>query len=336
MAAVHVSPTVGHMKKDYFEEAGATLEVVTGEIGKVIVGQHLLVDRLLTALLAEGHLLVEGVPGLAKTRTVKTAATVVGGSWQRVQFTPDLVPSDLLGTRVYQPQSGEFTTELGPLMANFVLADEVNRAPAKVQSALLEAMEERQITIGRTTYPLPRPFIVLATQNPVEQEGTYPLPEAQMDRFMMRVTIGHPSAVEELEIVRRSLAADVSVAQQLTVEELQDLQALAKQVHVGKEVAGYAVALVEATRTDRGSSSKAAVELGASPRASIALVRAAQSQALLAGRRTARVSDVKAVANEVIAHRLVLSFAALSDGVSAADVVADIVERTQTPSGADV
>jgi MoxR-like ATPase len=336
VAAVHVSPTVGHMKKDYFEEAGATLEVVTGEIGKVIVGQHLLVDRLLTALLAEGHLLVEGVPGLAKTRTVKTAATVVGGSWQRVQFTPDLVPSDLLGTRVYQPQSGEFTTELGPLMANFVLADEVNRAPAKVQSALLEAMEERQITIGRTTYPLPRPFIVLATQNPVEQEGTYPLPEAQMDRFMMRVTIGHPSAVEELEIVRRSLAADVSVAQQLTVEELQDLQALAKQVHVGKEVAGYAVALVEATRTDRGSSSKAAVELGASPRASIALVRAAQSQALLAGRRTARVSDVKAVANEVIAHRLVLSFAALSDGVSAADVVADIVERTQTPSGADV
>ena len=322
------------MTKDHFEDAGATLEVVTDEIAKVIVGQHVLVNRLLTALLSEGHLLVEGVPGLAKTRTVKTAACVVGGSWQRVQFTPDLVPADLVGTRVYQPNTGEFTTELGPLMANFVLADEVNRAPAKVQSALLEAMEERQITIGRTSYQLPRPFVVLATQNPVEQEGTYPLPEAQMDRFMMRVTIGHPVAEEELEIVRRALSGEVSVQQRLEVSDLVELQKLARQVHVGRDVAAHAVALVEATRNATGGVAAGVVQLGASPRASIALVRAAQAQALLAGRRSARPSDVRNVAVEVIAHRLVLSFDALSSGITGRDVVEQILESVLPISGA--
>jgi MoxR-like ATPase len=322
------------MTKDQYEAAGASLDVVTTEIGKVIVGQHVLVNRLLTALLSEGHLLVEGVPGLAKTRTVKTVASVVGGTWQRVQFTPDLVPADLVGTRVYQPNTGEFSTELGPLMANFVLADEVNRAPAKVQSALLEAMEERQVTIGRATYPLPRPFVVLATQNPVEQEGTYPLPEAQMDRFMMRVTIGHPTGDEELEIVRRALNADGAVEQRLSVDELVELQALTRQVHVSREVAAYAVALVESTRQVDGAAGRGVVQLGASPRASIALVRAAQAQALLAGRRSTRPSDVRNVAVEVIAHRLVLSFDALNSGATGIDVVHRILEDVRTSPGA--
>jgi MoxR-like ATPase len=321
------------MTNDQFEEAGSSLEIVVDEIGKVIVGQHVLVDRLLTALLSEGHLLVEGVPGLAKTRTVKTVASVVGGTWQRVQFTPDLVPADLVGTRVYQPNSGEFTTELGPLMANFVLADEVNRAPAKVQSALLEAMEERQVTIGRSSYPLPRPFVVLATQNPVEQEGTYPLPEAQMDRFMMRVTIEHPSSEEEIEIVRRALTGEGAIEQRLTVEQLVALQTLARQVHVGRDVAAYAVALVEATRNGDATARKGVIQLGASPRASIALVRAAQAQALLAGRKSARPSDVRNVAVEVIAHRLVLSFDALSSGVSSRDVVRGLLEDVQPAAG---
>jgi MoxR-like ATPase len=321
------------MTNDQFEEAGSSLEIVVDEIGKVIVGQHVLVDRLLTALLSEGHLLVEGVPGLAKTRTVKTVASVVGGTWQRVQFTPDLVPADLVGTRVYQPNSGEFTTELGPLMANFVLADEVNRAPAKVQSALLEAMEERQVTIGRSSYPLPRPFVVLATQNPVEQEGTYPLPEAQMDRFMMRVTIEHPSGEEEIEIVRRALTGEGAIEQRLTVEQLVSLQKLTRQVHVGRDVAAYAVALVEATRNRDATARKGVIQLGASPRASIALVRAAQAQALLAGRKSARPSDVRNVAVEVIAHRLVLSFEALSSGVSSRDVVRGLLEDVQPAAG---
>ena len=313
------------MPRDKFEDAGGDLGEVAAEIGKVIVGQELLVDRLLTALLAEGHLLLEGVPGLAKTKTVKTVASVLGGTWQRIQFTPDLVPADLIGTRVYSPATGQFDLEVGPVMANFVLADEVNRAPAKVQSALLEAMEERQVTIGRNSMPLPRPFVVLATQNPVEQEGTYPLPEAQMDRFMMRVTVEHPSTQEELEIVRRALVGDVKVEQKLDIPALQSMQLLVKQVHVPKDVAEYAVSLVELTRSKDGPAGPGVIELGASPRASIALVRAAQAQALLGGRRTARVSDVRNVATEVLAHRLILSFSSHMGDRDSRDIVRDIV-----------
>jgi MoxR-like ATPase len=313
------------MTRDHFEDAGGALGEVTNEIGKVIVGQEVLIDRLLTALLSEGHLLVEGVPGLAKTKTVKTVATVLGGTWQRIQFTPDLVPGDVIGTRVFQPNSGEFTVEPGPIMANFVLADEVNRAPAKVQSALLEAMEERQVTLGRVSMPLPRPFVVLATQNPVEQEGTYPLPEAQMDRFMMRVTVEHPSSEEELEIVRRALIGDVQTQQCLDVKTLAAYQKLVREVYIPKEVAGYAVRLVELTRQQNGPAGEGVIELGASPRASIALVRAAQAQALLGGRRTARIADVRNVAMEVIAHRLVLSFASLSSEQDGRSVVQRII-----------
>lgn len=326
-------PTVENMARDRFEDAGGTLDEVAQEIAKVIVGQDVLVDRLLTALLAEGHLLVEGVPGLAKTKTVKTVAAVLGGTWQRIQFTPDLVPADLVGTRVFSPATGEFDVEVGPVMANFVLADEVNRAPAKVQSALLEAMEERQVTIGRNSIALPRPFVVLATQNPVEQEGTYPLPEAQMDRFMMRVTIEHPSATDELEIVRRSLVGDVAVDQKLDIAQLADMQKLVREIYVPKEVAEYAVALVEHTRTVEGPTGSGVIELGASPRASIALVRAAQAQALIGGRRTARVADVRNVATEILAHRLVLSFTSLSGERDSRDVVADIVAAVDSSRG---
>jgi len=313
------------MPRDLFEDAGGELGDVAAEIAKVIVGQDVLVDRLLTALLAEGHLLLEGVPGLAKTKTVKTVAAVLGGTWQRIQFTPDLVPADLIGTRVFSPVSGVFDVEVGPVVANFVLADEVNRAPAKVQSALLEAMEERQVTIGRNSIPLPRPFVVLATQNPVEQEGTYPLPEAQMDRFMMRVTVDHPSTDEELEIVRRALVGDVKVEQKLDVDTLIRMQKLVREVYVPKEVAEYAVRLVELTRAQDGPAGAGVIQLGASPRASIALVRAAQAQALIGGRRTARVSDVRNVAVEVISHRLVLSFSSLTVEGDSRDVVAAIV-----------
>jgi MoxR-like ATPase len=314
------------MTRDRFEDAGGALGEVTAEIGKVIVGQEVLIDRLLTALLSEGHLLVEGVPGLAKTKTVKTVANVLGGTWQRIQFTPDLVPGDVIGTRVFQPGTGEFNVEHGPIMANFVLADEVNRAPAKVQSALLEAMEERQVTIGRTSMPLPRPFVVLATQNPIEQEGTYPLPEAQMDRFMMRVTVEHPSSDEELEIVRRALVGDVKTECLLDVETLASFQKLVREVYIPKEVAGYAVRLVELTRQHNGPGGDGVIDLGASPRASIALVRAAQAQALMAGRRTARIADVRNVAVEVIAHRLVLSFASLTNEQDSRVVVRRIIE----------
>jgi len=314
------------MPRDLFEDAGGELGEVAAEIAKVIVGQEKLIDRLLTALLAEGHLLLEGVPGLAKTKTVKTVASVLGGSWQRIQFTPDLVPADLIGTRVFSPVTGEFDLEVGPVVANFVLADEVNRAPAKVQSALLEAMEERQVTIGRTSIQLPRPFVVLATQNPVEQEGTYPLPEAQMDRFMMRVTVEHPSNEEELEIVRRALIGDVKVEQKLDVETLVRMQKLVRDVYVPKEVAEYAVQLVELTRLQDGPAGSGVIQLGASPRASIALVRAAQAQALIGGRRTARVSDVRNIAVEVIAHRLILSFSSLTGEGDSRDVVSAIID----------
>jgi MoxR-like ATPase len=320
------------MTRDQFEDAGGQLSDVASEIAKVIVGQDLLVNRILTALLCEGHILIEGVPGLAKTKTVKTVAKVLGGSWQRIQFTPDLVPADLVGTRVFSPATGIFEIEVGPLNANFVLADEVNRAPAKVQSALLESMEERQITIARESFPLPRPFIVLATQNPIEQEGTYPLPEAQMDRFMMRVSITHPSVSEELEIVRRALSGDAQVNQKLDIDALSVYQALAREVYVPKEVATYAVKLIELSRR-KDILGGNIIEIGASPRASIALVRAAQAQALINGRRTARIADIRNIATEIIAHRLVLSFNSLSDQIDRSQVVASLISEADTELG---
>ena len=317
-----------------FPHAGDELRAVVREVSKTIVGQSTLIEAMLLALLSDGHLLIEGVPGLAKTRTVRSFSEAVGGSWNRVQFTPDLVPSDLVGTRLWRPDRGEFTTEVGPIMSNFLLADEINRAPAKVQSALLEAMEERQVTIGGATHRLPQPFLVLATMNPIENEGTYALPEAQMDRFLFKVEVGYPGADEELEIVRRSITGTEPLCTVIHPERIRELQRLRNLVHVEKELAAYAIEVVAATRdlTAAGRGDLAPyVELGAGVRASIAIIAGAQSRALLAARRQVTVSDIVAVAPLVLAHRLSMSYRASADGVTAASIVAAVLDTVVKP-----
>jgi MoxR-like ATPase len=304
-----------------------TSEAVLFEIRRIIVGQDAMLERILVALLAGGHLLLEGVPGLAKTLTVKTLAEVLEASFRRIQFTPDLVPADLVGTRIYRPDRGSFDTELGPVFCNFLLADEINRAPAKVQSALLEVMQERQVTIGPETFPVPRPFLVMATQNPIESEGTYPLPEAQVDRFMMKVRIGYPSAGEEAVVVERSLREAAELAPLLTTEMLASLQSLTAEVYVDRAVIDYAVALTRATRepaTVGLPGVKPFVAYGASPRGSINLVHAARALAVVRGRRYVLPSDVTELAPDVLRHRIVPSFAALAEEVSA-DMILDLV-----------
>ena len=310
------------------EDPRAGLEEAMYEIKRVIVGQDAMLERLLVALLAGGHVFLEGVPGLAKTLTVKTLASVLGGSFRRVQFTPDLVPSDLVGTRVYRPDSGRLETELGPVFGNFLLADEINRAPAKVQSALLEVMQERQVTIGGETHPLPSPFLVLATQNPIESEGTYPLPEAQVDRFLFKLLVDYPDVGEEAAVVGRAIGAPPQLRERLSVADLERHRAAAQRVFVDREVIGYAVALADATRhPDRyGLHDVAAlIEYGASPRGPIGLIQAAQALALLRGRTHAVAEDVSDLAADVLRHRLVLTYDALGDGVSADDLLARIL-----------
>src|SRR3954447_6521230 len=277
-------------------EPRVVLEEALHEVKRVIVGQDAMLERLLVCLLAGGHVLLEGVPGLAKTLTVKTLAQTVGGTFGRVQFTPDLVPADLVGTRIYRPDSGRLDTELGPVFANFVLADEINRAPAKVQSALLEVMQEHQVTIGGTTHRVPEPFLVLATQNPIESEGTYPLPEAQVDRFLMKIVVGYPTAGEEAAVVGRSLAPPPVIAERLDLETLARCSEAAQSVLVDREVIGYAVALADATRNPEryGMADLAgSIEYGASPRGPIGLVQAARALALLRGRRHVRTDDIR-------------------------------------------
>jgi MoxR-like ATPase len=289
------------------------------EIKRVIVGQDAMLERLLVALLAGGHVLLEGVPGLAKTLTVRTLADVLGGSFRRIQFTPDLVPADLVGTRIYRPDSGRFDTELGPVFGNFLLADEINRAPAKVQSALLEVMQERQVTIGGDTHRVPSPFLVLATQNPIESEGTYPLPEAQVDRFLLKLLVDYPDMGEEAAVVGRSLAPAPVIEERLSTEDLERFSAEAKRVFVERDVIGYAVQLADATRhPDRYGLGDLAkyIEYGSSPRGPIGLIAASQALAMLRGRRHVVAADVRDLAPDVLRHRLVLSYEALSDGVS--------------------
>jgi MoxR-like ATPase len=310
------------------------LEEALFEVKRVIVGQDQMLERLLVALLAGGHVLLEGVPGLAKTLTVKTVAEVVGGTFSRIQFTPDLVPSDLVGTRVYRPHDGRFDVELGPVFGNFLLADEINRAPAKVQSALLEVMQERQVTIGTQTHLLPEPFLVLATQNPIESEGTYPLPEAQTDRFLFKVVVGYPSPGEEAAVVGRSLAADVVVRERLSLAQLADHRAAVETVLVDREVIGYAVALADATRRPgyHGLQDlEAFVEYGASPRGPIGLVQGARALAYLRGRGHAVCQDVRDLALDVLRHRLVLSYEALAEGVTADDVLEQVLATVTMP-----
>jgi len=312
------------------EVAAERLHDARREVEKVIVGQRGLLDRVLLGILAGGHLLIEGVPGLAKTRTVRCFAEVLGGSWQRVQFTPDLVPADLVGTRVWLPSEGRFTREIGPVSANFVLADEINRAPAKVQSALLQAMEEQQVTIGRETVALPDPFLVLATQNPLESEGTYPLPEAQTDRFMFRVVLEYPSPAEELEIIRRQLVGAEPPVRVLDVAFLLQARALTRRVYLPKDVAASAVDLVGMTR-NAGTHLKeldGMLDAGAGVRGSLALTTAAQARALLDGRLEVTRGDIADLALDTLAHRLNLSYRAPVEGFTQRRVMQLLLERS--------
>jgi MoxR-like ATPase len=318
-------------------EAREALQEALYEIKRVIVGQDAMLERLLVSLLAGGHVLLEGVPGLAKTLTVKTLAAVLGGSYSRVQFTPDLVPADLVGTRVWRPDTGTFDTELGPVFTNFLLADEINRAPAKVQSALLEVMQEQQVTIGGTTYAVPLPFVVLATQNPIESEGTYPLPEAQVDRFLMKILVDYPSQGEEAAVVGRSLHAPAEVRECLSLEALRRYADAAATVIVDRDSIGYAVALVDATRHPENhglDDLRALVEFGASPRGPIGLVQSARVLALLRGRGHVVADDIRDLAADVLRHRIVLSYDALSEGVSADDVLDRVLAAVTAPDHA--
>jgi MoxR-like ATPase len=306
------------------------LERALFEMKRVIVGQERMLERVLVALLANGHLLIEGVPGLAKTLTVRTLAEVFGGTFHRIQFTPDLVPSDLVGTRIYRPGNGDFATELGPVFCNVLLADEINRAPAKVQSALLEVMQEHQVSIGGQTFKVPEPFLVLATQNPIESEGTYPLPEAQVDRFLLKVLVDYPEYTDELAVVHRSLTGTQDVEQVVGVERLRALQRIAQSIYVDPQVSDYAVRLVLATRrpSEHGLPALADhVAYGASPRGSIGLIHAARALALLRGRRYALPQDVHELAKDVLRHRLVLTYQALADEVTA-DAILDQILAT--------
>jgi len=310
------------------------MERVLYEVKKVIVGQDNLLERLIVALLARGHILVEGVPGLAKTMAIKTLAQSIGGEFQRIQFTPDLVPADLIGTRIYNQKTGEFNTSLGPVFTNLLLADEINRAPAKVQSALLEVMQERQVTIGRKTYQVPRPFLVMATQNPIESEGTYPLPEAQVDRFMLKVLVGYPSATEEFVIVERMTAGLEAVQKVIDTEELANLQQQVDKVYVDPALIEYAVKLVTATRRPEASGLQDLapfISFGASPRASINLILAGRALAFVRGREYVLPQDVRDLAADVIRHRLVLSYEALADDVTSDDLLEQILNQIPVP-----
>jgi MoxR-like ATPase len=310
------------------------MEKVLYEVKKVIVGQDHMLERMVVALLARGHILVEGVPGLAKTMAIKTMAEVIGGEFKRIQFTPDLVPADLVGTRIYNQKSGGFETSLGPVFTNLLLADEINRAPAKVQSALLEVMQEKQVTIGRETYKVPNPFLVLATQNPIETEGTYALPEAQVDRFMMKVLVGYPTANEEFVIVERMTGALQGMQKVLTTDQLLEVQKETDKVYVDPALMEYAVRMVTATREPEQVGLKDLrryIMFGASPRASINLILTARALAYVRGRKYALPQDVLDMALDVMRHRIVLTYEALSDNISGDDILNKVLDRIPIP-----
>jgi MoxR-like ATPase len=311
-----------------------TLEAALYEIRRVIAGQDEMLERVLVCLLAGGHLLIEGVPGLAKTLTIKTTANVLGGTFQRIQFTPDLVPSDLVGTRVYRPGTQTFDTELGPVFCNFLLADEINRAPAKVQSALLEVMQERQVTIGKSTHPVPDPFLVMATQNPIESEGTYPLPEAQIDRFMLKILVGYPQHDEELTVVQRQLEPAPELRRVLDLERLRDLQRLVTEVYVDPAIISYTVRLATATREPAATGLEQwapYVSYGASPRGPISLVQAGRALALIRDRDYVTLEDIAALTKDAFRHRLVLSYQALAEEVPADAILDAVIAAVPAP-----
>ena len=305
------------------------------EVEKVLVGQRHLIHSLIVGLLTDGHILLEGVPGLAKTLAVRTVARALQLEFRRIQFTPDLLPADVVGTQIYNPRTGDFSVKKGPVFANVILADEINRAPAKVQSALLEAMQEKQVTIGDRTYELPLPFLVLATQNPVEQEGTYPLPEAQVDRFMLKVVIDYPNRAEELTILDRmgSILPTVDVQPVLSADELNELRRAVDAIYVDDKVKGYIVDLVQATRRpgEYGLELTGLIQYGASPRATIALVRAARAHAFLDGRGYVTPQDVKTAAPDVLRHRLLVSYEAEAEELKPEDLLSRILDKLPVP-----
>jgi MoxR-like ATPase len=315
-------------------EAATLMERVLYEVKRVVVGQDHFLERVMVAVLAQGHLLVEGVPGLAKTLTVKTLAQTLRGTFRRIQFTPDLVPADLVGTRIFNPRTGEFSTSLGPVFAHLLLADEINRAPAKVQSALLEVMQERQVTIAGETHKVPEPFLVMATQNPIETEGTYPLPEAQVDRFMMKVLVDYPSEDEEFVIAQRVTGEPITMTAIASMGQLAELQQECRKVFVDSSLVRYAVRLVSATRRpdrfDLGDIAKY-LTFGASPRATIGLVEGARALAFMRGRSYALPEDMTGLVADVLRHRLVLSYEALAEGIDADTVVQRVMRKIPVP-----
>lgn len=317
------------------ERHAVFLRRLSEEVAKVVVGQRYMIDRLLLALLADGHILLEGLPGLAKTTAVKAVANAVHTQFARVQFTPDLLPADLLGTEVYRPQSGEFTTKLGPIFTNLLLADEINRAPSKVQSALLEAMQEHQVTLGDTTYPLPRPFLVLATQNPIEQEGTYPLPEAQVDRFMLKLRVGYPDRAEEKEIMRRmSTQHKVTIQPVTDPQEILRAREVADAIYVDNKIEDYIVNIIFATRTPaqfRLERLAKLISVGASPRATIFLARAAKVHAFMSGRPYVTPQDVKSVAPDILRHRILVSYEAEARELTSDHIIQDVLNTVDVP-----
>src|SRR5512135_3002780 len=322
------------MEQNTNSDNGLPMERVLFEVKKVIVGQDHLLERMVVALLARGHVLVEGVPGLAKTLAIKTLAQAISGEFKRIQFTPDLVPADLVGTRIFNQKNGDFSTSLGPVFTNLLLADEINRAPAKVQSALLEVMQEHQVTIGRETYRVPNPFLVMATQNPIETEGTYSLPEAQVDRFMLKVLVGYPSTTEEFVIVERMTGLLEAVQKVITTDQLLELQQQTDRVFVDPALIEYAVKLVTATRQPKSiglPDLQRYIMFGASPRASINLILTARALAFMRGRDYVLPQEVFDMALDVMRHRLVLSYEALSDNVSGDEILKKVLDRIPLP-----
>jgi len=328
-----MAPSVEAIRKEV-EAQSKFVARLRDRMARVIVGQQYMVDRLLVGLLANGHVLIEGVPGLAKTTAVKTLAQAMNCSFSRTQFTPDLLPADLIGTLVYSPKDGEFTTKKGPIFANIILADEINRAPAKVQSALLEAMQERQVTIGDTTYPLEEPFMVMATQNPIEQEGTYPLPEAQVDRFMLKLRVNYPSKIEEREIMDRvNLLHAPEVRPAVTREEILQAQALVNQIYVDEKAKDYIVNIVQATRHPEAFELNInhLIEYGASPRATIYLQQAARALAFLQGEGNVFPNDVKQVAMDILRHRIIVTYEAEAENMTSEDIIRQILDTVPVP-----
>ena len=328
-----MAPSVEAIRKEV-EAQSKFVSRLRDQMARVIVGQQYMVDRLLVGLLANGHVLIEGVPGLAKTTAVKTLAQAMNCSFSRIQFTPDLLPADLVGTLVYSPKDGEFSTKKGPIFANIILADEINRAPAKVQSALLEAMQERQVTIGDKTFPLEEPFMVLATQNPIEQEGTYPLPEAQVDRFMLKLRVNYPSKIEEREIMDRvDLLHTPEVRPAVTSEEIRQAQALVNEIYVDEKAKDYIVSIVQATRHPEAFELNInhLIEYGASPRATIYLQQAARALAFMQGEGNVFPNDVKQVAMDILRHRIIITYEAEAENMTSEDIIRQILDTVPVP-----